>query len=139
MKQKTKFSVGDKPRFITMHDVLCTEENLAASASGKPIAFSEVVLEFTNSSRKTLVKYSCHKRSIFYICTHTHTVARSIISDLKLAQQLLQVQYLTGPRWGEQVIVQRLVCNLSPDDQTADIILQRQEICPILISSGILY
>lgn len=52
MKYNTKFFVTDKPRFITMHDVLCTEEDLGSSTAHDPVAFSEVAFEFADSLRK---------------------------------------------------------------------------------------
>lgn len=63
MKYKTKFYVTDKPRFLNMLNVVCTEEDLASSASGTPIAFSEVVFEFASSSGEIPDKGSPpHKR-----------------------------------------------------------------------------
>ncbi|KAI7773936.1 hypothetical protein LA080_009626 [Diaporthe eres] len=49
VKYNTKFFVTDKPRFITMHDVLCTEEGLGSSTAHDPVAFSEVAFEFADS------------------------------------------------------------------------------------------
>ncbi|KAL2272841.1 hypothetical protein FJTKL_05958 [Diaporthe vaccinii] len=84
VKYNTKFFVTDKPRFITMHDVLCTEEGLGSSTAHDPVAFSEVAFEFADS-----------------------LLAKSFVSDLKHAKQLLCLQYLTGQRWGEQLMIRR--------------------------------
>lgn len=81
--RNTKFSVTDKPRFIAINDIYCSEEDLASSALCTPLKFSEVLFEFADSS-----------------------LATSMVKDLNLATQILQVQYLTGQRWGEQLMMQ---------------------------------
>lgn len=88
-----------------MHDVACTEEDVGSSTAHDPVAFSEVAFEFADSLREP----NPTKRSMpdCNALNNTQLVAKSFVSDLKHAKQLLHLQYLTGQRWGEQLMIRR--------------------------------
>lgn len=88
-----------------MHDVLCTEEDPGSSAAHRPVAFSEVALEFADSLRESTPTNT--SPPVFKAFNNMLPVAKSLISDLRHAKQLLCLQYLTGQRWGEQLMIRR--------------------------------